>query len=1194
MKSARQFVFDGLPVECASRPNTSCSGSKTILESLSPSSANSKNPGEFSENIFYGPAYRTTLHWWWRSKFLCLEEFICLYHWKVLGSVVLLGLFCFGLKAVTVDTDFDRLWIEESDRLTSEWKYLTKALQNVHAESLYGDSYYFSRDSKLSRMVVHSQREEMEEKEADMLSFASTLSKSKGEVDSSLSSREFMGSMETILQTTISPTISQTEKIKSNTIPPLSTTENRDNSINDDDYTDILTPQALLDHMEFLIKVRRLTITVGSSKWSFKDLCQRASLPFGVEMHHLQAYLDMIIPCIIITPLDCFWEGAKVLGPEEAMWVPWFDERTLLQWTNIDPVGLLQDLSRRYGNYSQTEIKNLISLFRDAGINHGYLNRTCLDPSDPACPISAPNYRGKPPDISRILSGGCSGFASNMLHWPEQIIVGGRVHSNSSLDISPGTELQTVLVNADKNDTSSSQLSSHIFSSTEFNRSSKGSQKIAHLLKANSFQSLILLRSPRDLYEAVRRSDPYKHEDWTLDDARHVLREWRRNLRRLVIEHNSGLQPSTRWQFFAFTNASLRDLLQEITLRLGPITVIGCVLLVFLYGVVCLLGWRDPVRSQCWLALCGLMIIALSSVAGLGICAAVGIPFNVLTIQVLPFLLLGLGVDSIFVLTSCHECCIARRTVSLTNPTSSDSTTWSSTVSLSSWSSKSSTSPVHVLSVHGPSLLFSAISITSAFFSAAFIPVPLVRQFCLQAGILTLVQSVSVLILFPALLQLDATRRSQKRLDVLCCLRQPDVETAIITNPHRSTVACHSESCHLRTLSHHSGNKNLIPNRHRHHHHHHCRHCRCSKSRKLSTNRDISVNLAETHISSSFSHPTIQRLSSVSHFDNDGTAAVVKTVTNPDAHTVHTTVTVTGNQDKKSSLSSSSDPTGGEKLTSFECENDCPTCRNEISTSDQKDLQKCVNKSEPGVESKTTLPSPLLVRFARHFALLLTGHWIVQLCVCLLGCGLFCTAVLCAALRIRLGLDWSSLTPSDTIEYGFIKTAGQAFGLSNFHVIARGSDLPGSRPVSSQSVFQYTAASASSGTSTRSRVSLATVGRGIDFPMQQRRLRWMYDCLTGISGVMLSGRKVWLDAMRDWLEEVQNAFDVDRKKGYIMDSGHWNANTSELGVLGLRLIVQTDRGPELSRINTGRIVRGGIVDPPAFYTLLRVWRSRML
>lgn len=209
----------------------------------------------------------------------------------------------------------------------------------------------------------------------------------------------------------------------------------------------------------------------------------------------------------------------------------------------------------------------------------------------------------------------------------------------------------------------------------------------------------------------------------------------------------------------------------------------------------------------------------------------------------------------------------------------------------------------------------------------------------------------------------------------------------------------------------------------------------------------------------------------------------------------------------------------------------------------------------------------MLVRFTRHFAFFITSHWSIQLCICLLGLGLFCAAVLCATFKLRLGLDWSSLTPSDTIEYGFIKTAGQAFGLSNFHIIARGSDLPGSRPVSSQSLTQYTTSSASSGTSARSRVSLATVGRGIDFPMQQRRLRWMYDCLTGVSGVMLSGRKVWLDTMRDWLEEVQNAFDKDRKRGYIMDSGHWNANASELGILGLRLIVQTDRGPELSRVS---------------------------
>ncbi|CAH8636578.1 unnamed protein product [Schistosoma intercalatum] len=1217
MKSARQFVFDGLPVESTSKAYTSSSEDKTVVDFASPSSTNSKSSRGFFENLFYVPAYCATLHWWWRLKFLRFEEFVCAHHWKVLSSIVVLSLFCFGLKAVTVDTNFDKLWIEESDRLTAEWKYLTKALQNVHTETLYGDLYYFSKDTKLSRMTYHSQRDEIDEKETDIFSLPSTMSKSKTETDSSLNSREYMGSMETILQTTIPYTSSQTfsEHIKSSNY--IHSDNINDNSnVDNDNYVDILTPQALLDHMEFLIKVRRLTITVGSSKWSFKDLCQRVSLPFGVEMHHLQAYLDMIIPCIIITPLDCFWEGAKVLGPEEAMWVPWFDERTLLQWTNIDPVGLLQDLSKRYGNYSQTEIKNLINLFYDSGINHGYLNRSCLDPLDPACPVSAPNYRGKAPYISKILSGGCPGFASKMLHWPEEIIVGGRIHTNNSFDIPLYTNHQKVSFDLNQNKTRSSKSSDHFLlsSSVKFNKTSQGSKNLSYLIKANSLQSLILLRSPRDLYEAVRRNDPYKHEDWTLDDARHVLREWRRNLRRLIIEHNTGLQPNVGWRFFAFTSASLHDLLQEITLRLGPLTLIGCLLLVVLYGVVCLLGWRDPVRSQCWLALCGVMIIALSSVAGLGICAAVGIPFNVLTIQVLPFLLLGLGVDSIFVLTTCHECCIARRVVLLTNSSPpSDLSTSSSAFSLSSCSSKSS-NPVHVLSVHGPSLLFGTISLAGAFFSAAFIPVPLIRQFCLQAGILIVVQSINVFMLFPVLLQLDATRRNQKRLDVLCCLRQPQLETTMMSNPPKLTTFCQSESCHLRPFNYYSGSKNLTPSRcHRHHHHHHhhhhnhhyhCRHCRYINSKKLpGGNRDISINLPETYISSGFSHPTIQvnvvnhlprskRSSSSSNFNNEVTKAIVKTTANSNANTVHTTVTLTGNQDKETNTTNNiSESSGTENVSVLECGKNCPTCQEVTSIPEQESLQKCVNKSESYSESRT-ISSSLLVRFTRHFALFITSHWSIQLCICLLGLGLFCAAVVCATFKLRLGLDWSSLTPSDTIEYGFIKTAGQAFGLSNFHIIARGSDLPGSRPVSSQSLIQYTTSTASSGTSARSRVSLATVGRGIDFPMQQRRLRWMYDCLTGVSGVMLSGRKVWLDTMRDWLEEVQNAFDKDRKRGYIMDSGHWNANASELGILGLRLIVQTDRGPELSRINTGRIVRGGIVDPPAFYTLLRVWRSK--
>lgn len=54
----------------------------------------------------------TTMRLWWRSKFARFEEFLHMHQWKVLSTVLLLVLFCLGLKMVAVDTDFDKLWVE--------------------------------------------------------------------------------------------------------------------------------------------------------------------------------------------------------------------------------------------------------------------------------------------------------------------------------------------------------------------------------------------------------------------------------------------------------------------------------------------------------------------------------------------------------------------------------------------------------------------------------------------------------------------------------------------------------------------------------------------------------------------------------------------------------------------------------------------------------------------------------------------------------------------------------------------------------------------------------------------------------------------------------------------------------------------------------------------------------------------------
>jgi patched 1 protein len=31
----------------------------------------------------------------------------------------------------------------------------------------------------------------------------------------------------------------------------------------------------------------------------------------------IEPILEKIIPCVTITPMDCFWDGAKALGPKE-------------------------------------------------------------------------------------------------------------------------------------------------------------------------------------------------------------------------------------------------------------------------------------------------------------------------------------------------------------------------------------------------------------------------------------------------------------------------------------------------------------------------------------------------------------------------------------------------------------------------------------------------------------------------------------------------------------------------------------------------------------------------------------------------------------------------------------------------------------------------------------------------------------
>ena len=63
-------------------------------------------------------------------------------------------------------------------------------------------------------------------------------------------------------------------------------------------------------------------IKIFFSTWKLSDLCYKTTMP-ETEIQFVETILDRLFPCAIITPLDCFWEGAEILGPDFPVHIPW-------------------------------------------------------------------------------------------------------------------------------------------------------------------------------------------------------------------------------------------------------------------------------------------------------------------------------------------------------------------------------------------------------------------------------------------------------------------------------------------------------------------------------------------------------------------------------------------------------------------------------------------------------------------------------------------------------------------------------------------------------------------------------------------------------------------------------------------------------------------------------------------------------
>uniref|UniRef100_A0A8C7Y5A2 Niemann-Pick disease, type C1 n=1 Tax=Oryzias sinensis TaxID=183150 RepID=A0A8C7Y5A2_9TELE len=156
------------------------------------------------------------------------------------------------------------------------------------------------------------------------------------------------------------------------------------------------------------------------------------------------------------------------------------------------------------------------------------------------------------------------------------------------------------------------------------------------------------------------------------------------------------------------------------------------------------------VDSKISLGIAGILIVLSSVSSSLGIFSYFGIPLTLIVIEVIPFLVLAVGVDNIFIIVQTLQ-----RDDRMPNE------------------------ELHqqigrILGDVAPSMFLSSLSETVAFFLGALSIMPAVRTFSLFAGLAIFIDFLLQISCFVSLLGLDAKRQERNRLDICCCVKLPE------------------------------------------------------------------------------------------------------------------------------------------------------------------------------------------------------------------------------------------------------------------------------------------------------------------------------------------------------------------------------------------------------------------------------------
>nr|CAB3265259.1 protein patched homolog 1 [Phallusia mammillata] len=874
------------------------------------------------------------------------------------------------------------------------------------------------------------------------------------------------------------------------------------------------TVEALKYHLKAAMAATEVSVYMYNQTWSFEDVCYKHSLATTEEGSIFATILDKLLPCLIIGPLDCFWEGSKILGPKVPLKT--IDGIPDITWKTLNPlefVDLMIDTTGGLSSFTK-ELRSYRDLMVQGGITTGYVDRWCLDPNDPECPETAPNFHSKePPNVVEILNKSCTGFATKLMRWPLDLIVGG-IERNAS----------------------------------------------GHLTSAQGLQTLFNLMGIGNMFQFHDNSFKTRDIDWTKETAKNVLYTWQRKYVKKIYELQQPENATDEQTLNAFSIATAEDILAKFS-NIPLIRVLGGYLLMMGYACLSLMRTRAS-RSQGAVGLIGVVLVTLSVAAGLGICTVIGISFNAASTQVLPFLMLGLGVDDMFLMAH-HFGEIA-------------------VLSYIPFQERVG----ECLKRVGVSVVLTSIAILSGFLFSLIIPMPALRAFGYQASIVTIFNLVSVLVIFPSILSLDLNRRKNNRLDILFCFESSTTNEVIdlseennqqrAVNNHGCNQ-CHRHNGPLPVDNNHCGTTITM---------HHTIQAYSNESYvtvlgpaaagttfhdasgpgRRPGDMDPTYDLTRTRSPPPQYTPKDQsppQRPKVAFMDsNGGPPTAERTYDRPIRSTITPASSVrtlrTNGSNPPTNLTTPMESVRSSthslvpkrrRSSSFLC---CP-----------RNSKRCGSL----YAKLAVLPSLTLNQLGeRYYAPFLMRKpsriFVLALFGALLGASIYgCT-------QVKDGLDLGDVLPRGTREHQAIVAQTTYFSFYPMYIITK----------------------------------------EFDYARQQRNMYRIHEQVGNISYVMKQPdgtvMKFWLHYFREYLEGLQASFDADWQVGKV-NASTWSSDVSDKTILAFKLLVQTGRvedptdtarigctpiGSKCSRPNRVRLVSDdGIINEDAFYNYLSVW-----